>query len=180
MTADEMEQLIILYGKSIYSFCCHLTGSRQTADDLYQDTLLKAVELCHKLNSGGNAEELKSSRNYLIGIAVRLWKNQSRKNDSQRLDISLDDESNGSAATLSSMQDVEAEVENRELILKLRQSVNMLPEKLRVVIYMYYTVGMDIKEIAEELRIPQGTVKSRMHKARIKIMYELEASGYEI
>ena len=44
MTHVEMEQFIAEYGADIYSFCCRLTGSRQEADDLYQETFLKAVE----------------------------------------------------------------------------------------------------------------------------------------
>ena len=45
MTLEELEKLIELHGTSIYGFCCHLTGDRLMAEDLYQDTLLKAFEL---------------------------------------------------------------------------------------------------------------------------------------
>ena len=44
MTDLELEQCIAEYGADIYSFCCCLTGSRQEADDLYQETFLRAVE----------------------------------------------------------------------------------------------------------------------------------------
>ena len=44
MTDIELEQFITEYGGDIYSFCCCLTGSRQEADDLYQETFLRAIE----------------------------------------------------------------------------------------------------------------------------------------
>ncbi len=44
MTVKELEELVETYGTAIYSFCCYLTGSVQTAEDLYQNILLKALE----------------------------------------------------------------------------------------------------------------------------------------
>lgn len=50
MTTEEMEVLVNEYGTSLYRFCCHLTGNVPEAEDLYQDTFLKTVELSHKLD----------------------------------------------------------------------------------------------------------------------------------
>ena len=68
-----MEQCIREYGKEIYSFCKHLTCSRQEADDLYQDTFLKAVELQQKIDWQENP------KSFLLSVAVRIWKNRKRK-----------------------------------------------------------------------------------------------------
>lgn len=181
MTSKEFEQLIMLHGKSIYGFCCHLTGNRQMADDLYQDTFLKAVELRHKLNGSGNGEkqEMLSARNYLIGIAVRLWSNEVRKNSKWQSMVSIDNMELDSGFILADSMNLEENIMKRELLLEVRKIVKALPEKLRIVTYMYYTAGMSIEEISEELHIPKGTVKSRMHKARMNIMNGLEAKGYE-
>ena len=73
MTKQELEQCISEYGKDIYSFCKHLTYDQQEADDLYQDTFLKAIELQQKI---AYKDQTKS---YLIGIAIRIWKNRKRK-----------------------------------------------------------------------------------------------------
>lgn len=73
MTDLELEQCIAEYGADIYSFCCCLTGRRQEADDLYQETFLRAVEKQKVLD----AEE--NPKSYLLSIAVLLWKNQRRK-----------------------------------------------------------------------------------------------------
>ena len=73
MTHVEMERFIAEYGSDIYSFCCCLTGSRQEADDLYQETFLRAVEKQKHLDMSG------SPKSYLLSVAVYLWKNQRRK-----------------------------------------------------------------------------------------------------
>lgn len=73
MTITELEQCIDCYGKEIYGFCRHITGNLQDGEDLYQDTFLKAVELADKIDINQNP------KSYLISIAMRLWKNRSRK-----------------------------------------------------------------------------------------------------
>ena len=61
---------------------------------------------------------------------------------------------------------VEDEVERRQEKERVRKSVLLLPDKQRVVILMYYMEDMSIEEIASALKIPAGTVKSRMNKAK--------------
>ena len=50
MTNLELEQFITEYGREIYSFCVSLCGSRQEADDLYQDTFLTALEKIDRID----------------------------------------------------------------------------------------------------------------------------------
>ena len=64
------ERCIEVYGKDIYTFCLWLAKSGEHADDLYQDTFLKAIEVIYRLDS---EENMKS---YLLSISVRLWKNK--------------------------------------------------------------------------------------------------------
>ena len=82
MSSQEMEQIIQEYGDDVYRFCFHLTGSREEADDLYQDTFVKAIQIGHRLDRGGNI------RSFLMGISVNLWKNR-RKKDKRRRELVL-------------------------------------------------------------------------------------------
>ncbi len=52
----ELSHLIDNYGQDIYGFCYKLTGDRYQADDLYQETFLKATELCHKMDKDKSEE----------------------------------------------------------------------------------------------------------------------------
>lgn len=58
MTIQELEQFIATYGTDIYSFCVYLTGNRPEAEELYQDTFLKTLELLDKIQKDGNTEKL--------------------------------------------------------------------------------------------------------------------------
>ena len=73
MTLRELEQCIETYGAEIYSFCVYLTGNRPEAEELYQDTFLKAMEVLDRIQEEGNP------KSYLLSIAIRLWKNGNRK-----------------------------------------------------------------------------------------------------
>ena len=73
MTIQELEQFIATYGTDIYSFCVYLTGNRPEAEELYQDTFLKTLELLDKIQKDGNP------KSYLLSVAIRIWKNRNRK-----------------------------------------------------------------------------------------------------
>ena len=75
MTVFELEQCIEMYGKEIYSFCLHLTGVREWADELYQDTFLTAMEHITQLHNDAGA----NPKSYLLSVSIRLWKNKRRK-----------------------------------------------------------------------------------------------------
>jgi len=68
-----LEEMVWRHGRAVYRFCRKLAGNKADADDLYQETFLKALELRPKLDDTLNPES------YLIGIAVRLWQNKRRK-----------------------------------------------------------------------------------------------------
>lgn len=180
MTTEELEKLIKVHGPAIYGFCLHLAQEQHLADDLYQDTLLKAVEIQHKIEINDIEPDLLSAKNYVIGIAIRLWKKSKSKKYKHRFDVSLDDEQSGVCNGITDDMDVEMEIEEKEFHGHLRKVVRELPEKLRIVIYMHYAAKMRVEEIAAELHIPKGTVKSRMYLARKKIVAEMEMLGYEI
>lgn len=68
--------------------------------------------------------------------------------------------------TVPSGLDLEAGCLARDEARQVRQLVNALPEKYKIPIILYYTLELDVAGIAETLGIPEGTVKSRLHKGR--------------
>ena len=67
----------------------------------------------------------------------------------------------------------------KEICRLVRMEIASLEEKYRLPVYMYYAAELPVEQIAVAMRIPKGTVKSRLHKARKLIKKELEAYGYE-
>ena len=178
MTKNDLEQLILKYGDDIYRFCYHLTGSRDDADDLYQDTMCKAYEVRKRIKNPEDDSLLNKERNYCLGIAVRLYKNSYRKKTKQ-ITESLDDEEKEFGEKLAAGEETEEIVWKRELSQKVRNSIQSLPLKQRSVIYLFYYSELSIKEISSLLRIPSGTVKSRLNTAKNALKEELEGMWHE-
>ncbi len=194
MTGRELERCIELYGKDIYSFCRYLARQIQEADDLYQDTFLKAVELREKINFQENP------RSYLLSITVRLWNNRKRKagwrgrivrqqryvEEAGTAVLGFAGESTAERAVGEnsgyrpkeegsldgSPEKILLDLEKRS---QVRQAVKELPEKYRVVVLLHYMEELGIEEIAEICELPDGTVKSRLYQARKMLKKRLEA-----
>ncbi|MGL5755878.1 MAG: RNA polymerase sigma factor [Paraclostridium sp.] len=174
MELDEIENIINEYGSVIYRFCIKLTANKEDGEDLYQQTFLKAVELKSRLDKN------KNPRSFLISVAIKVWKNSVRKNDRRnhiapRLNIDKEQSLDIKDSKIS----IEDEVINKEIEGELNLVIRKLDDKFKIPIIMYYTVEMTIDEIAIALKIPKGTVKSRLHKGRAIIKKELEDMGYE-
>lgn len=73
MNQEELETYIQTYGKDLYSFCCSITRNSQEADDLYQDTFLKAYEM------KDHVVIEKNPKSFLMSVSVNLYRNYKRK-----------------------------------------------------------------------------------------------------
>ena len=147
------------YGDSVYRFCRTLAYSKEDADDLFQETFLKALEQPHKIEGAANPQ------NFLFTTALYIWKSWKRKY-ARRSRIAPVEALDESQETGESSPGAEDEYMERDLLFTVRELVDALPEKLRVPVVMYYNAEMDVQKIAEALKIPAGTVKSRLHSAR--------------
>lgn len=170
MTKQELVMCIDEYGKDIYSFCKHLTNNPLEADDLYQDTFLQALELKEKIDYGNNP------KSYLLSIALRIWRNKKRKfawrrriADVQPI-INEQDIAMGQSRELS----LEERITNQEQDEAIRAAVSRLPEKLKIVVLLFYMEDLPTAQIAAVVKIPIGTVLSRLHQARKVLRRELE------
>ncbi len=174
MNREQLEQCISEWGKDIYAFCSQMTQNSQEAEDLYQDTFLKAVEFSEKIEFENNP------KSYLVSIALRLWKNRKRKY-AWRARIAgtkqlVEEEMSEKTGYRQSGQEnpVEEGYLNEELKKQVRDAVERLDEKYRIPVYLYYTLQIPIAEIADMMKLSNGAIKSRLHKARNMLKQELE------
>lgn len=179
MTSIQFEELLNKHGNSIYGFCFHLTSNTSDAEDLYHDAVLNTFSKLEKLKCGDtNPDIYKSAKNYIIGTAVRMYHSRKRRKSGERSAIT-EAERDDLFSKARSDENIEKDSEKRELGRLIRSVIAGLPEKLRCVTYMYYFADMKTEEIAKQLRIPQGTVKSRLSRSRELIRKELEEIDYE-
>ena len=145
------------YGKRLYGLCMTLCANTAEADDLYQETWLKVLKNIERYDSSQPFEP------WLTRICVKLYRNSLRRlMRSPILDkFATSQEKDGV------IEGVRAE--EPEDYSELHSAIGMLSEKLRIVVILYYFEDLDIASVAEILKIPPGTVKSRLNKARIKL-----------
>ncbi len=165
MEIAELAGLAREYEKPLYAFCRRLAGNAPDAEDLFQETFLTAAERCGRLNADRNV------KSYLFGVAARLWKNK-RAKDARRARLAP-------WAALTDQDADKGEAPDALLIRGeeeglIRAAAAELPDKLRVALYMRYASDLSVEEIARALGVPQGTVKSRLHKARAEIKRQME------
>ena len=178
MNSDEFELFVLKFGKDILRFCRMTAGGTENGDELYQDTMLTLLEKKKGLDSSRN------TKGYALSTAIYLWKNEKKKyaNRMRLVPIGSISETPDEG---NQIPDPGPEASPEKIVLQqsetvmIQELVASLPEKYRIPIYLYYSADMQINEISEILGLPEGTVKSRMRKAKKMLKEELEARGYD-
>jgi len=141
-----MEELVHRYHSDIYRFLRHLTRRVEDAEDLAQQTLLRAV------NGASRFDGRAAMRSWLLGIAFREFGRWRRR----RLWLPL-------LADRPNPKDAYRDVVEAEALLK---AIGELSALTRGVFLLHHVEDLSIVEIAAALDVPEGTVKSRLHAAR--------------
>ena len=174
MTRKELFESYKLYNDDVYNLCCCLTKNTQDRDDLFQDTFLLACRKADKINPAGNV------KSYLLSLTVGLWRNRSRLQAVRKLitgEFSVEDSENFELP--DTRTDIEESVIKKEEAVFLRKATAALPDKYRIPVYLHYLEDLNLSQISECLRIPVGTVKSRLNTARKLLKKQMEAAGYD-
>jgi RNA polymerase sigma-70 factor (ECF subfamily) len=144
------EQFVIEHYEAIFRFLRNLTGSKEDAEDLTQQTFLRAWEALPSFRGDS------SLSTWLHSIAYREYTHWLR---SRREFVPLDE--------IVDMPDEQAN-QNLEAVL-LRWAIYRLDPEHREVFVLYYVQGFSVNEIAKIIGVPAGTVKSRLFFARQKL-----------
>lgn len=171
MSLEELEDYIDAYGRDLYSFCCSLTRNRQEAEDLYQETFLKLYEIREKLFIR------KNPKNCIMTISVNLYRNYKRKCAVRKKNVGIElpiDERQDEIP--SKEHTTEEQIVLWENCRMIRGEVDRLPDKYKIPVLLFYMEELPLTEIAAALKLPEGTVKSRIHRAKKILKQRLE--GY--
>ncbi|MDR1157369.1 MAG: RNA polymerase sigma factor [Oscillospiraceae bacterium] len=159
--AREMTEarLVDDFGGAVYKFCRRITGAKDDADELFQETYLKVFSQMAKVQKTQNPQS------FLLSTAAYLWKSKCRKY-ARRNRLAPEAELEAADSGGTSAPSTEDEYLWQEEQLAVRRLVGALPDKLKIPVILYYANEMSVADIAAALQIPTGTVKSRLHKAR--------------
>lgn len=172
MTRSEFEDFLMENQKDIYKFCFYLTRNREDADDLYQDTWAAVIPRLMTIDVNNNP------KSYIMGQVAIKWRDKNKKLQRRNSIAPIIDALND-RDIVQDTKNLEDYVISKELEKVIRSEIINLKATLRIVVELYYSMEMSTKEIAEVLKIPKGTVESRLFVARKTIKKRLEKLGYE-
>lgn len=167
----EFEREAMVHVEALYRTALRMTKNASDAEDLVQETLLKAYRSFDRFETGTNAKA------WLFRIMTNTFINTYRAKQKESTSVSFDEVDDGylhSQITggVSESGDPEKDFFNKILDRDVVAAIEQLPEEFRMVVVLAFNEGFAYQEIADILGIQVGTVKSRLHRGR-KILQKL-------
>jgi RNA polymerase sigma-70 factor (ECF subfamily) len=151
----DLRHQALAYLDALYGFALRLTKRPPDADDLVQETYLRAFRFAHRFEPGTHLKA------WLFQILRNTFLTFYRRNAHQPL---LFDQ--GAVEGAEGSPDAEASLASVATVLDLERALAELPEEFRSVLLLADLEGFQLGEIAQIMDIPVGTVKSRLFRAR--------------
>ena len=166
MAADPFETEALSFLDALYRTALRMTRSEAEAEDLVQETYIRAFRFRHQFTPGTNLKA------WLFRILTNTFINQYRRKAARPDTTELDDVEESilyrhmrDVNPGSASPDPETELIDNTLSSEVKDALEALPEKFRTTLLLDVE-GFSYKEIAEMLDIPIGTVMSRLHRGR--------------
>jgi len=161
------DELVRRYERSVYNTAYRLSGSYDDASDIAQEAFVRAWNNLKSFRG----DSAFSTWLYRIVTNVFLDERKRRRARPHRsLEEELDlDESSVTRQFEDPSPGPQERAEGDERRRLLEQAIATLPEAQRVMVVLYHTQGLAYEEIAEITRLPMGTVKSRLNRARLAL-----------
>ena len=173
---SKLDEALRLLQRTVYSFSMKVCGHREDAEDTMQEVLLKSLPYLAKLKS---PEALavwlyKVTRN-------RCWMSRRRSKFAPHETLALDDLMPDSAEldSLTSAPDrsPEQQTVSAQESSRVREAVLRIPPNYRFILVLHDMEGLDTSEVSKVTGLQEGTVRVRLHRARLFVRRELAGEG---
>lgn len=158
----DLEELVAGHQTSLYAFLYRMTGDAYLAEDLMQETFVRALQASKTYKPQGRLSS------WLFSIAANLTKDHWRKQRNRR-SVPL-----GIGRNQASERSTEDKVLAHSEAENLRSALLELPLGHRAPLVLFYYHDLGYEDIARCLAIPVGTVRSRIHNGKTRIKRILE------
>ena len=166
-SSDTVAARALAFLEPLYATALRLTRNRADAEDLVQDTFVKAIRSSHRFAAGTNLKA------WLYTIMLNTWRN--RRRDAARAPVDVDSPRVEEAAAGShgpSAQDTPEQILLRATVREdLQAALDSLPDVFREAVWLRDVEEFSYAEIAGMLNIPIGTVMSRISRGR-RLLFE--------
>jgi RNA polymerase sigma-70 factor (ECF subfamily) len=156
MSTTEFNQMLVSNADFLKPFAINLTRDTEAANDLYQETLYKALANREKYNVGTNIKA------WLFTIMRNIFINNYRRKAKQK---TIFDNSSNDFLLNQKQATISNAAEGSLRMKEIQEAIQQLPEIFKTPFLLYFD-GYKYNEIAEALNEPLGTIKSRIHFAR--------------
>ena len=157
------EELLNKYKAAVFSICYRMVRNRTDAEDLSQEAFIRTFSVLDRYDPSYPFSSwlFRITSNLCIDFLRR------RRGDT----VSLDQPIAGAEGDIqrqlpSDTVKPDREMETKEMMAALEDAISVLPEHYRIIIVLRHQEQMSYEEIADNLGIPLGTVKARIHRAR--------------
>lgn len=177
----EFEATMVPHMDILHNYALYLTGEKEQAADLLQETFLKAFRFYDKFEKGTNAKA------WLYRIMKNTYINEYRRVKRIPELVTYDDQASSYRMLPRASQDsndLRETFDRGMLDDDVAGAIAALPEKFKSVVVLRDIEDLPYEEIAEALDIPIGTVRSRLHRARAILFDRLkgyaQGRGYDV
>jgi RNA polymerase sigma-70 factor (ECF subfamily) len=172
---DAFEKIVERHKNRLYNFVCRFVGDRETAEDIVQETFLRAFRRRKDYRAIANFST------WLFTIAGNLAKSELRRRKRWRFfSLNWDEESETGMEIPDESQRPDTVTETSLTDRQIQRAIEALPANYRKVILLRDVEGLSYQEIAEIVNRPVGTVKSRVNRARIRLQKRLRMEGRDV
>jgi RNA polymerase sigma-70 factor (ECF subfamily) len=154
------------YWRKVFNVAYKFVGKHDEAEDLTQDIFLKIFKSLDTFDRRANFQT------WLISVSRNLCIDHYRsvRKERETIDRGVDA---AELAPVSAEPGPIAALEHRDRVVLLRQALGALPETLRTAVLLRDIQELSYQEIAEKLRLPEGTVKSRINRGRTELARQI-------
>lgn len=169
-SAEAFGEIVDAYQQRLFGFVRRMAGA-EDVDDVVQEVFVRAYQALDRFDGRS------SLSTWLFRIAYNLCIDRKRQSDRTRTEFRLDDTPPGEEPfeLLDTRWNPERIVLQSELHEAVERAIRTLSDKLRAVLLLHDREDMDYEQIAGALKIPVGTVKSRLFLARAHIQREVRS-----
>src|SRR3972149_1235217 len=168
---SEFEKAALVHLNSVFAVARRMTKNQTDAEDLVQETYLKAYRFFHRFQPGTNCRAW--LLRILTNIFINKYRQKAREPQSVEFQQAADYRLNQQLLAPNRNPDPEESLWSQVGKEQIKKALETLPEEFRLAVVLCFVEGFSYDEIAEILGVRLGTVKSRIHRGRLLLKTQL-------